>query len=165
MRRHYNTFLTAATLVLLSTPSFATVAVSGTINRTYPADQCGNITSSCPCSPSTLTVTVAVRYATVEIRNNSNANLATTFTDGSGHFATSVSALNAGSTFKLIVWAQTAAAEIRDVSNSALIGVQYSETAQATTPLAITIDSSVDAGVPNIRPALNVMDSVVRGYQ
>jgi len=142
---------------------YGAITITGTINRTYPDDQCGGI-PGCTCV--TTTRTTGVRYAIVEIRNSSNTNIATTFTDSTGHFTVPVASLTAGSPFKLIIWAETAAAQVFSYADSSLIGVQYSyATSQTSTIISITIDLSVDASVPNIRPALHVMDNVVKGYQ
>lgn len=152
--------LFAALLLTQAVPALAAITVSGTIQRTFPADQCGSI-SGCTCA--TPTQTTAVRYATVEIRSTANVSLATTSTASNGTFSVSVAALSAGSTFRLIVWAETAAAVVSDNGTGSLVGVQFSfSTANIGT---VTIDQTIDTNVPLIRGALHVMDNAVKAYQ
>ena len=149
--------------LFMATPVSAALTITGTFQRTYQAQNCGQ-RSGCTCSEQTLTA--PVRHATVEIVNTSNTLLATTSTNASGAFSVSVSSLSTGSAFTVKLWAETAAAVIHPSGSTARIGAQWVFPAQSSPNVGtITINAAVDVPVPNLRPALHVMDNAIKAYQ
>ncbi|MFZ2493328.1 MAG: hypothetical protein WA208_17755 [Thermoanaerobaculia bacterium] len=105
--------------------------------------------------------TKPIRYATVEIRNSSNTNVGSTWTNNNGYFDVTVSSLSAGSVMKLVVWSDTQYATVMRNSTSQMVGVQWTYDSAASPQY---VDLTVTSTVTWARESFHLMDAALRGH-